>query len=110
MLTRKRPDGNQGDGDTLTDEGTPDRRSPVDALTLEGLLQRLQRVESRCGGYSVYSGSAYMSLDKDYEVRRDCALVGVARNHEDQVLGFLQHLRQQWAAGLPEWIKRGDTQ
>jgi len=116
ILTRNQPDGRLGgevvshpvfdvavdDDDAeinlLTDEGSPDRRPQAEALTLEGLLQRLQRLESHCGAYSVYSGSGYMSLDEKHEVRLDCPIVGVARNHENQVYGFLQYPPEQWEA------------
>lgn len=114
ILTRKRDDGSIAEGviqylifdisvdhegseiNLLTDEQAKTPRPLADALTLEQLLTRLKQLENECNAYSVYSASAFISLDEEYDGRIDVPLVGVARNHEAQVYGFLQWPVDQW--------------
>ena len=82
----------------LTDENAPISVPPKDAITLEELFTRLQALDPRCSDYSVYSGSAWRSVGDGFEARHDVPLIGVARNHESCVFGFLQGPREQWDA------------
>ena len=114
ILTRKRDDGSvseevieypifdiavdEGDAEInlLTDEGKENARPASAALTLEQLFNRLKQLEERCGSYSVFSGSAFVPLDGEYEGRLDVPLIGVARNPDAEVYGFLQWPPEQW--------------
>lgn len=114
ILTRKAEDGSIGesvveypifdisidheDGEInlLTDERSKAPRPASEALNLEQLLNRLKSLEDKCGNYSVFSGSAFIPLDEEYEGRIDVPLVGVARNHDARIYGFLQWPPEQW--------------
>ena len=114
VLTRRRKDGTMNDSvlqypifdisvdhedseiNLLTDEESETPRPAAQALTLETLLNRLKQLERECSSYSVFSGSAFVSLDDEWEGRYDAPLVGVARNHDAQVYGFLQFPPEQW--------------
>jgi hypothetical protein len=80
----------------ITDEDADDGRLVAQALILGELLSQLKRLMSECSSYSVFSGSAFVSLDDEYEARYDAPLVGVARNSEAEVYGFLQFPPEQW--------------
>ena len=80
----------------LTDEDAPDQRLPTQGFTLEQLFAKLKTLLPRCANYSVFSGSAYAPLDDEYEGRYCAPLVGVARNREEEVFGFLQWPQKQW--------------
>ena len=80
----------------LTDEGANNPRGPAEALTLEGLLGRLEDLMPTCRNCSVFSGSAFESLNERWDVRYDAPLVGVAKNGQDEVFGFLQWPLEQW--------------
>lgn len=113
ILTKERPDGSLGeeiieyavvdvevdDDDAeinlITDEGQTDEPKR-DGLTLEGLLQRLEKLGLQYAAYSVYSSSAYIEIDDEYRVRCDSPLVGFARSDEAEIFGFLRYPPEQW--------------
>ncbi len=89
VLTRRRKDGTMNDSvlqyaifdisvdhedseiNLLTDEESETPRPATQALTLETLLKRLKQLERECSSYSVFSGSAFVSLDDEWEGRYD---------------------------------------
>jgi hypothetical protein len=80
----------------LTDEDAQVARLATDGMTVGQLLDGLTKLGEQCVDYSVYSGSAQVPVDNKYEVRCDSPLIGVARNPEAQVYGFLQWPPEQW--------------
>ncbi len=114
VLTRQRDDGTADDEilqypifdvsvdredseiNLLTDQDSESPRPSTKALTLGTLLNLLRKLERDCSSYSVFSGSAFVSVDDEFEARYDAPLVGVARNHDSQVYGFLQFPPEQW--------------
>ena len=82
----------------ICDQGAEDPRPSTQALSLGDLLGQLEDLLGRCRAYSVYSGSAFVSIDDEYEARYDAPLVGVARNRQEKIYGFLQFPPEQWGA------------
>jgi len=80
----------------LTDEDAEGSRPISDGMTVEVLLAGLRGLSEHCRDYSVYSGSARVPLEGEWDVRFDCPFVGVARNPEAEVYGFLQWPPEQW--------------
>ena len=89
-------DHEDSDVNLLTDDGATAPRPVDEALDVEELLARLESLEEECADYSLFSGSSEQSVSDEWEVRLDVPLVGVARNRESNVFGFLQHPREQW--------------
>ncbi len=85
----------------LTDEGSSSPRQGSGAMTVGSLLSHLQKLEKECADYSVFSGSAYFSVGDEWDTRIDVPLVGIARNVETKVFGFLQFPPDQWEAERP---------
>ena len=114
VLTRQKTDGTTDDGikqhpifdvsvdhddaeiNLVTDQESETPRSEAEALSLGTLLSRLTELKRDCSNYSVFSASSFVPLNGEFDLRYDAPLVGVARNHEAQVYGFLQFPADQW--------------
>jgi hypothetical protein len=79
----------------VTDERAERPRPLSQALTLHGLHVRLQALVA-CEEYRVYSATARFPLPDGHEGRIDAPLVGVARDPDGEVFGFLQWPIEQW--------------
>ena len=91
-------DHEDGDIVLLTDEDSKSARPASEALTVESLLNRLRKLELDMEDYTVWSGSAFVPLGAEWEGSVEATLVGVIRNNEAQIFGFMQGPRELWEA------------
>jgi hypothetical protein len=80
----------------VTNEDAPPGSPKLAGMTLGELLNGLLKLAEACGDFSVYSRSAEIPIDGEYNAQLDCPLVGVAMNPDTEVFGFLQWPPDQW--------------
>jgi len=76
--------------------GEPVDDSASVSLRLNAVTAKLRSFRSNCAEWGVYSGSPRQAINKEWGVRFDVPVVGIAVNHSERIVAFLQGPREQW--------------